>query len=396
MLPNSNQKLLSYGRQCLDADDIAAVSDVLHSDWLTQGPVVPRFEEALSARFGSKHAVACSSGTAALHLAAASLEWGPGDIIIVPAITFLATANCCAYVGAEPFFVDIDENDLTIDPNDVERHVKKLRASGKNVRGVIGVDMAGHPCDWRALREIANRYELDLVDDACHAMGASYRNGIAVGSCTDADITLLSFHPVKHITTGEGGVVLTNDPKISDRAFRLRSHGTRKGKDEVEEWEGPWHYDMTELGYNFRLTDIQCALGLSQLPKLDRFVEQRRCSADRYHQLLAGAEVRFTTEHPEAVHSYHLMVARLNFASIGKTRLQLFDACRALGIILQVHYRPVVFNSYYAKREINAGADARIPVSKKYYSEAVSLPMFPQLTEEDMARVVAALRSFLD
>jgi perosamine synthetase len=369
---------------------------VLSSDWLTQGPLSAQFESAICATTGARHAIACSSGTTALHLAALCLGWGPGDVVLVPAITFLATANCCVYVGAEPFFVDVDPVTCTIDVDEVERHVKALRAAGRRVRGVIGVDMAGHPCDWQALRTLGDRYELDLVDDASHALGAAFADGVRIGSGGYADITTLSFHPVKHITTGEGGAVLTDDAAVAERARRMRSHGVLRGEDEVADWEGPWHYDMVDLGYNYRLTDIQCALGLSQLHKLDEFLTKRRWAADRYRALFSGAPaLNCPVERPGVEHAYHLFVLRVQFDLLGVSRRELFEHCRARGVMLQVHYRPLVSNSFYRELAIRQGADRHLPSSFAYYEEAVSLPLFPQLTGADLTRVAETLGTAL-
>jgi perosamine synthetase len=386
------QDVLPYGRPTLDEDDRRAVMEVLRGRWLTQGPLVDRFERALCAYFGVKHAVTSSNGTTALHLAALSLGWQPGDVVIVPAITFLASANCATYVGAEPFFVDIDDRTLTIDANEVERHVRSLRARGRRVRAVVGVDMAGHPCDWPALRDLANRYELQLLDDACHAMGGSYANGIKVGSCQHSDVAILSFHPVKHITTGEGGALLTNDPEIAAHAAMLRSHGTVRDADQVADWEGPWHYDMKELGYNYRLTDIQSSLGLSQLRKLDRFVAARRELACLYTRLVdAEPRVRTPFEAPGSRHAFHLYIARLPFGAGCESRREFFARCQAQGVMPQVHYRPVPLNSFY-RRHDHDDVLARIPRSMQYYREAVSLPIYPGLQQQDIERVVGIMR----
>jgi perosamine synthetase len=387
-------RILPYGRQCLDADDRQAVLDVLEGDWLTQGPVIERFEAALSETFGAGHAIACSNGTAALHLAALGLGWQPGDVVLVPAITFLASANCCLYVAAEPYFVDVDDRTVTIDIDAAEHHIKRLKAAGRRVRGIVGVDMGGHPADWAGLRALADRYELQLVDDACHAMGATYAGGVPIGSGAHADVTLLSFHPVKHITTGEGGAVLTNDEALAARVRILRSHGTVRGESEVPAWEGPWHADMVMLGFNYRLTDVQCALGLSQIRKLGAFVERRREIAARYTERFAGTVVRTPVEAPGVRNSYHLYLARTRFDRL--SRRAFFERCRERGILLQVHYRPVPLNSYYERLAGNADVRARIPVSLGYYEETFSLPMFPGVDDSDVDRVVETVLECLD
>lgn len=389
--PSPSRRLLTYGSQCLDEDDRRAVLEALDSDWLTQGPAVERFEHALAARFGVRHAVVCSNGTAALHLAAVALDWTAGDVVIVPAITFVASANCAAYVGAEPYFVDVTEDTLAIDPDEVESAITRLRAAGRKVRGIVGVDFAGHAADWTALRRIADSHGVRLLDDACHAMGATY-GGVKVGSCMDPEISTLSFHPVKHITTGEGGAVLTNDDALADRAAVLRTHGIVRGERAVAGWEGPWHHDMTALGYNYRLTDVQSALGLSQLSKLDRFVARRREVARLYDELLAGDEIFAPPQVRDGYeHAYHLYVVRAPFRARGDRRA-FFGRCLAKGVQLQVHYRPVPLNSYYRDR-VPPGTLESIPVSLGYYEKCFSIPIYPDLTDDDAAYVVEVLRS---
>ncbi|MEO7774741.1 MAG: UDP-4-amino-4,6-dideoxy-N-acetyl-beta-L-altrosamine transaminase [Steroidobacteraceae bacterium] len=389
-------RLLTYGRQCLDDDDRRAVLEVLESDYLTQGPYVERFEQALAQRFDSPHVKVCTNGTAALHLAALALGWGPGDVVIVPAITFVASANCAVYVGAEPYFVDIDPVTLCIDPEEVERAVLRLRAANRRVRAVVAVDMAGHPADWVALRALADRFDLQLVDDACHALGASYAKGSRhIGDGVHADVTTLSFHPVKHITTGEGGAVLTRDAQIADKVALLRSHGIRRDREQIADWDGPWHLEMTDLGYNFRLTDIQCALGLSQLRKLDRFVARRRAIAALYDTLLPEVgSLRSPVTSPDVQHSYHLYVVRAPFRSVADRRV-LFAAAAERGIQLQVHYRPVPLNGYYVAR-CEPDVMKRLPRAADYYRECFSIPVFPQLENDEVRYVVDVLRELCE
>lgn len=382
--------VLSYGRQCIDDDDVRAVLDVLQGDWLTQGPAVERFETALSDYFGARHVIACSNGTAALHLAALALGWQAGDVVIVPAITFLASANCAVYVGAEPFFVDIDDRSLTIDVDEVERSVLALRQAGRRVRAVVGVDMAGHPCDWLALRALADRYDLHLVDDACHAMGATYADGERIGSGRDVDLTTLSFHPVKHITTGEGGAVLTNDDRLAEHVRRLRSHGTVRGETQIAAWEGPWQLDMVEPGFNYRMTDMQAALGTSQLRKLDRFVERRQAIATQYGRALAGSPFRLPSLVGPVTHAHHLYVVRAAFGDALPDRREFFARCLEHDLQLQVHYRPLPMNTWY-RGQTSEDLMARLPVSRRYYAEAISLPIYQQLTDADVARVAGIL-----
>lgn len=392
MSVGTNVRLINYGHQSISDADCQAVVDVLKSDWLTQGPAVKAFEEALARTCGAPHVVSCANGTAALHLGALALGWGPGDVVLVPSITFLASANCATYVGAEPFFVDIDDRTLTIDPSELERHVVALRARGRRVRAVVAVDMAGHPCDWPALRAIADRYDLELVDDASHALGAIGADGEPIGSGRHADITTFSFHPVKHITTAEGGAVSTADPALAESVRRFRSHGMVRGEEGVEGWEGPWHADMVDLGFNYRLSDLQAALGLSQLRRLPAFIARRRELADRYRERFAGhPRVRCPEDRGSAMHAYHLFIVRVDFAAAGRTRREVFEYCRERGVALQVHYRPIFMNAFYRDRELSRGAASWNPVSCRYYEEALSLPLYPDLADADVDYVVDLL-----
>ena len=272
-------KMIGYGKQTIEQDDIDAIIEVLNSDLLTQGPAVEKFEKDLQDFFDAKHVCAVSSGTAALHLAGLALGWGPKDIVITSPLTFLATANCIVYSGATPDFVDINPVSYTIDLNKVEEKVKHYLSIGKNVKAVIGIDYAGHPCDWKGLRQIADKYDLQLINDNCHALGARYLNdkGYAVKY---ADIVTHSYHPVKHFTTGEGGAVLTNNLELDEEIRCLRTHGINKNHTKLDE---PWYYNMDKLGFNYRITDFQCALGSSQLKKLDSFVEKRHRIAKLYN-----------------------------------------------------------------------------------------------------------------
>ena len=275
--------MISYGKQSIDQSDIDAVVEVLKGGWLTQGPAIEIFENDLKTYFGASSACAVANGTAALHLTGLALDWQPGDIVITTPITFLATANCIVYAGAIPDFADIDPITYTIDPNRVEKKVKAYLSKGKKVKAIIGVDYAGHPCDWKALREIADKYDLQLVNDNCHAMGASYLGNNQYAT-KYADIVIQSYHPVKHITTGEGGAVLTNDQTMDEKIKCMRSHGMTKNPNKLEQNDGPWYYEMQEIGYNYRITDFQCALGSSQLKKLSQFVQKRREIAARYDE----------------------------------------------------------------------------------------------------------------
>ena len=273
--------MISYGKQFIDNDDIEAVVKVMKGDWLTQGPSVEEFEKNLNSYFGSKYTCAVSNGTAALHLTGLALGWQPGNIIITTPITFLATANCIVYTGATPDFVDINSKTYTLDPDLVEFKIKKYRSEGKIVKAIIGVDFAGHPCDWKSLRKIADKYDLRLINDNCHALGSRY-NGEKEYALKYADIITQSYHPVKNFTTGEGGAILTNDANIDKKVRLLRSHGMTKDVKHMKNNDGPWYYEMNYLGFNYRITDFQCALGINQLKRLDQFVKRRNQIARNY------------------------------------------------------------------------------------------------------------------
>lgn len=372
------ESFLPYGRQLLDDDDIAAVVEALRSDWLTTGPKVVGFEAALSAFCGAGQGVAVSSGTAALHAAMHALGISPGDEVIVPAITFAATANCVVYQGGTPVFADVEPETLLIDPADVE---KKITA---RTRAIIAVDYAGQPCDYDALRSIAERRRLRLVADACHSLGAS-RKGKKVG--TLADLTVFSFHPVKHITTGEGGMVVTGDAGLADVMRRFRNHGIATDHRQREE-AGTWLYDMAVLGYNYRLTDLQCALGMSQLRKLPEWLARRRVLAAGYDALLADSACAAPlSRRDDCEHAFHLYVVRLAGNS---ERRKVFAGMRQRGIGVNVHYLPVHLHTYY-QRTWHTGPGL-CPVAEAAYERLLTLPLHQGMDEEDVARVAQALR----
>jgi UDP-4-amino-4,6-dideoxy-N-acetyl-beta-L-altrosamine transaminase len=378
--------MISYGKQNIDKDDIAAVVDVLKGNWLTQGPAVEIFENDLKSYFGAQHACAVSNGTAALHLAGLALGWQPGDIIITSPLTFLATANCIVYAGATPDFVDINPMTYTIDPSLVDEKVKFYQSKGKKVKAIIGVDYAGHPCDWKALRKIADKYNLQLVNDNCHALGAAYYEDKQY-AVKYADVVTQSYHPVKHITTGEGGAIFTKDPSIDEKIRRLRTHGITKGSDVLGNNDGPWYYEMHEVGYNYRITDFQCALGSRQLKKLVSFVEKRRGIANRYNDSFANIENLKIPKAQSAVeHSYHLYPLQIDFEKISLTKVQFFEKMKKAGINLQVHYIPIHLQPYYRKKYgLQKG---EFPVSENFYYNELSLPIYPDLSINDISLVV--------
>ena len=372
---------LPYGRQSIDEEDVQAVTAVLRSDWLTTGPKVPEFEEAFAARIGTRHAVAVSSGTAALHAAMYALGIGPGDEVIVPTATFAATANSVVYQDGTPVFTDVDRDTLLIDTKQVEKKITS------RTKAVIAVDYAGQPCDYDRLRSIADRHGIKLVDDACHALGGAYKHR-PVGSL--AVLNTFSLHPVKHVTTGEGGVVTTNDATLARRMRVFRNHGITSDHRQGEA-AGAWFYEMVDLGYNYRLTDIQCALGLSQLRKLKSWIERRQDIARRYGAAFSDLKaVRPLAVRPDVSHAYHLYVTMLDLDKLRVKRDAIFVALRAEGIGVNVHYIPVHLHPFYQKR-FGTGPGT-CPVAEAAYERIVSLPIFPAMTDRDVEDVIAAVR----
>lgn len=373
------QNMLPYGHQWLDDQDIAAVVDVLRSDWLTTGPKVAEFEQAFAEFVGVREAVAVSNGTAALHAAMYAIGIGPGDEVIVPAMTFAASANCVVYQGGTPVFADVTPDTLLLDPAQVEAKITT------RTKSIIAVDYAGQPCDYDALHSIADRYRLPLVADACHAIGGSYR-GRPVG--TLADLNTFSLHPVKHITTGEGGVITTDNPELAQRMRIFRNHGITSDHRQREQ-QGSWFYEMVDLGYNYRLTDFQCALGLSQLRKLPAWVARRQAIARQYEAAFAQLPlVKPLAVRSEVSHAYHLYVVALD-PMLRATRAHVFAALRAEGIGVNVHYVPVHLHPFYRTR-FDTGPGL-CPAAEQAYERILSLPMFPQMTDEDVETVTAAI-----
>lgn len=373
--------MIPYGRQTIDEEDIQAVVAVLRSDWLTTGPKVDQFEKAFSEEVGAKHAIAVNSGTAALHACMFAAGIGPDDEVIVPAITFAATANCAVYQGGIPVFADVDPDTLLIDPNSVES-----RITGRT-KAIIAVDYAGQPCDYDILNEMAERHRIMLISDACHSLGGMYK-GKKVG--TLASMSAFSFHPVKHVTTGEGGMIACDSQEIADRMRMFRSHGISTSLRQ-REIAGSWFYEMCELGYNYRITDIQCALGLSQLKKLSVWVERRRAIARMYdHAFESDPRVKPLSVRKDARHAYHLYVVRIGSNDCQNARTESFKLLREMGVGVNVHYIPVHLHPFYMKRfQTRPGM---CPVAEKAYGNILSLPMYPGMTDEMVDFVVQAVK----
>lgn len=384
--------MIPYGRQDISPEDLAAVAEVLRSDWLTQGPMVPRFEQAVAEWCGARHGVAVNSATSALHLACLALGLGPGDTLWTSPNTFVASANCALYCGATVDFVDIDPRTYNMDVAALQEKLQSAESAGRLPKVVVPVHFAGQSCAMREIHALGQRYGFRILEDASHAIGGSYQ-GEPIGCGRYSDLTVFSFHPVKVVTTGEGGMVVTNQADLYERMVRLRSHGiTREPGSMSGESEGPWYYQQVELGYNYRLTDIQAALGVSQMVRLSAFIAQRRQVAARYATAFAGWPMTLPWQHPDTASAWHLYVIRLHLEQIQKSRRQVFEALRAAGIGVNVHYIPVHTQPWYRQMGFAAGD---FPESERYYAEAISLPMFPTLSEAQQETVVSALQRIL-
>jgi UDP-4-amino-4,6-dideoxy-N-acetyl-beta-L-altrosamine transaminase len=381
-------KPIPYGRQNISPADVQAVVDVLRSDWLTQGPAIGRFEQAVAAYCGVGHAVATCNATAALHLACLALEVGPGDWLWTSPNTFVASANCGLYCGARVDFVDIDPKTYNISVPALASKLEHAKREGKLPKVVVPVDFSGQSCEMRAIAELASQYGFRVIEDASHAVGGDYL-GSKVGNGRYADVTIFSFHPVKIITTGEGGLVLTNDPELHDRIAMLRSHGITRNP-ELMEWEseGPWYYQQVALGFNYRVTDLQAALGLSQLARVDEFVRRRRQLAARYARLLSDLPVVTPWQHPDTCSAWHLYVIQLA-SECGCSRREVVEKLRVANVLVNVHYIPVHLQPYYRHMGFQPGM---YPIAEKYYGAAISLPMYYDLTDEEQDYVVDQLR----
>ncbi|MCQ8180222.1 UDP-4-amino-4,6-dideoxy-N-acetyl-beta-L-altrosamine transaminase [Methylomonas sp. SURF-1] len=383
---------IPYGRQDISETDIQAVINVLKSDFLTQGPAVPAFETAVSEYCGVRHAFAVNSATSALHIACLALGVGPGDLVWTSPITFVASANCALYCGAKVDFVDIDPRTYNLSVAALEEKLQAAERDGKLPKVVIPVHLCGQSCEMAAIHALSEKYGFKIIEDASHAIGGKYRNQ-PIGNCRYSDITVFSFHPVKIITTAEGGMALTNDTELADKLALLRSHGiTRDPAQMTHQADGPWYYQQIALGYNYRMTDIQAALGLSQLSRLDEFVANRQRLAARYDSLLSALPVEIPWQHPDNYSALHLYPIRIPEGVSSYSRLSVFEGLRAAGIGVNVHYIPVHLQPYYRQLGFQPGD---FPEAERYYRAAISLPLYATLTEANQDRVVAALRGQL-
>lgn len=378
----SNNIHIPYGRQWLDRKDVDSVISVLESDFITQGPKIKEFENKVAHHCGAKYAVAVSSGTAALHIACLAVGIKNGDEVITTPISFAASANCILYCGGKPIFADVNYDTVNINPVEVEKKITKRTVA------VIPVDFAGHPCDLKEIKEIAKRHNLMVIEDACHALGAEYR-GTRIGSCKFSDMTVFSFHPVKHITTGEGGMVLTNRKDLYKKLITFRNHGIVKNRtDLLNKNEGSWYYEMQDLGFNYRITDFQCALGISQLKKLGRFIKRRRELADNYRRELSKIDtITLPIEKDYAKSAWHIYVIKVK-----KERKKIFDILAKKGIGVSVHYVPTYLHPFYKRLGYTKGL---CPVAERYYKEALTVPLYPKMKNKDFSRVITELKGSL-
>jgi UDP-4-amino-4,6-dideoxy-N-acetyl-beta-L-altrosamine transaminase len=380
--------MIPYGRQDISQVDIDSVVEVLNSDFLTQGPVLPRFEKAVAVHVGAKHALAVNSATSALHIACLALGLGPGDWLWTSPITFVASANCGLYCGAKVDFVDIDPDSYNLSHQALEFKLAEAEIKGKLPKILVAVHMCGQPCHMAAIYALGQKYGFKIIEDASHAIGGKYK-GDFIGSCRYSDITIFSFHPVKIITTAEGGMVLTNNDRLAAEMELLRSHGiTRNSAQMTHAPDGPWYYQQIQLGFNYRMTELQAALGLSQMQRLNAFVARRHELSRRYDQLLADLPLHTPLRDADSYSGLHLYVIRLQLDKITKSRIQVFEAMRNRGIGVNIHYIPVHTQPYYMSLGFKMGD---YPQSEKYYSEAMSLPLFQTLSDEQLEEVVTVL-----
>lgn len=381
--------MIPYGRQDITQTDIDAVVGVLQSDFLTQGPMVPRFEQSVAQHVGASHALAVNSATSALHIACLALGLGPGDRLWTTPITFVASANCALYCGAEVDFVDIDPRTYNLCAQALALKLEQAEREGTLPKIVVPVHLCGQPCDMQAIHALSQRYGFKIIEDASHAIGGKYQ-GEFIGNSRYSDITVFSFHPVKIITTAEGGMALTNDDELASKMALLRSHGiTRDTAQMTHEADGPWYYQQIDLGFNYRMTELQAALGVTQMERLDQYVARRHQLARRYDDLLTDLPVTTPWQHADSYSGLHLYVIRLQLDQIQKTHRQVFESLREQGIGVNLHYIPVHMQPHYERMGFEP---ADFPQAQVYYKEAISIPMFQTMTDEQQDEVIAALR----
>lgn len=385
--------MIPYGRQSISEQDIQAVVDVLRSDFLTQGPAVPTFEKAVATHCGAMHAVATNSATSALHIACLAIGVDKGDIVWTSPITFVASANCALYCGAEVDFVDIDPQTYNISVEQLKTKLEHAEKSGKLPKVLIPVHMAGQSCDMAAIHALSTQYGFRIIEDASHAIGGKYQD-LPIGDCRYSDITVFSFHPVKIITTGEGGMAVTNNAELAGQMQLLRSHAiTRDESSMTHASDGPWYYQQIGLGFNYRVTDIQAALGLSQMSRLEGFVGRRREIAGIYDKEFAELPITTPWQRPDCDSAYHLYVIRLQTERVTPSHRQIFESLRAGGIGVNLHYIPVYRQPYYVQFGYHS---EHFPEAERYYAEAISLPMYPAMTDDMQAQVIASLKHVLE
>lgn len=380
--------MIPYGRQNISQEDIDAVVEVLRSDFLTQGPVVPEFEKVVANYCGAKYAVAVNSATSALHIACLALGVSPGDLVWTSPVTFVASANCARYCGADVDFVDIDPRTYNMSVACLAEKLEQAERNGRLPKVVIPVHLAGQSCEMEDIHALSVKYGFRIIEDASHAIGGSYK-GEKVGSCRYSDITIFSFHPVKIVTTGEGGMAVTNDPALVKHMARLRSHGiTRYPTEMTRPPDGSWCYQQIELGFNYRMTDIQAALGISQMQRLDDFIMKRQMIARQYEELLEDASVTKPWQHPDANSALHLFIVRLSGGALKGRRREVFERMRSEGIGVNLHYIPVYHQPYYERMGFKS---EEFPEAEHYYADAITLPIYPGLTVEQQTDIVRRL-----
>jgi len=384
--------MIPYGRQDINQQDINAVVEVLQSDFLTQGPMVPAFEKSIMDACDANYAVAVNSATSALHIACLALDLGKGDWLWTTPNTFVASANCGLYCGAKVDFVDINPRTYNLSVKALEEKLIIAEKEDKLPKVVIPVHFSGQPCDMAAIFALSQKYGFKIIEDASHAIGGKYK-GEPIGNCRYSDITVFSFHPVKIVTTAEGGMAVTNDPKLAEQLNLLRSHGiTRDESLMTKPADGPWYYQQIELGYNYRMTDMQASLGVSQMQRLKEYVAKRHELAERYNHLLKDLPITLPWQSEDSYSGLHLYIIRLQLDKISKKHLEVFNGMREAGILVNLHYIPVHLQPYYQQIGFKEG---QFPEAEEYYKEAISLPMFPTMTEEQQNQVVSNLKELL-